>query len=199
MRKNLLFTAAILAAGPAVAGNVAVVPVGPVVTVPAPVVGDWTGPYVGLQLGSGSADMWTGNTLTPLSGGVYGIHAGYNFDLGKIVLGAEIDYNDASISGNFDGAAEITSIAHLKARVGVDLGKVLVYGVGGVAYVDMELFGGTSKFSDNGAFYGIGVEYLISDKWSAGVEYLHHNFEPFDGSFFDLEIDTIQARASYHF
>lgn len=198
--KFLLATSLVaLSTSAAIAGAPVFVPA-PLPPIPAPIVQAWTGPYVGVQAGMGNADLSFSQDFTgELSGPIYGIHAGYNFDLGSIILSAEVDYNLADISGNFDGEATVTSVAHLKARVGYDLGSAMVYGVGGMAYIDLELpFVG--ELSDSGAFYGVGAEYLFNPDWSAGVEYLVHSaIESFGGSSTTLELQTIQARVSYHF
>ena len=199
--KKLLLTAAVICTGSsAMAGALEFVPA-PLPPMPAPVLQAWTGPYVGAQAGVGNADLITNGTpAVSLSGPVYGLHAGYLHDFGTLVIGAEVDYNLADISGEFDGEAVITDLAHLKARVGADLGQVLLYGTGGYAYTTIELFNGSSVYEGQGLFYGVGAEYLINANWSAGAEYLVHQFEDVGGAgFLDIDLTTIQARASYHF
>lgn len=207
MKLLLATSVAALSASVALAGGPVFVPA-PLPPIPAPIVEAWSGPYVGVQAGLGNGTLALGpagpDQVALESGPVYGLHAGYNFDLGSIVLGAEIDYNLADIvSEEIDGVVTVTALAHLKARVGYDLGSALVYGVGGMAYMETEWPGGFSgDLSDTGVFYGVGAEYMISSNWSAGVEYLYHDFEDFGSVGFteyNVELHTIQARASYHF
>lgn len=200
MKKLFLITAAALCAGPALAGSVVFVPE-PEPLIIVPVVQEWTGPYAGVQLGYGSGELGSGQLSNPasLEGMLYGAHLGYNYDLGNIVLGAEIDYNFSDVMGSFDGDANVPVLAHIKARVGYDAGQTLIYGVAGLAYAEMDLFGGSSAYTDTGFFGGIGVEHKISTNWTAGLEYLYHSFDDFGGSSFDIELQTIHARASFHF
>lgn len=196
--KLLLTTSVVaLSASMALAGGPVFVPP-PLPPIPEPIVQAWTGPYVGVQAGLGNAELrFSADFTGDLSGPIYGVHAGYNFDLGSIVLSAEVDYNLADITGDFDGEAAITSVAHLKARVGYDLGSVMVYGVGGLAYIELDSPVGGER--DSGAFYGAGAEYMFSSNWSAGVEYLYHQIDEFDNTPINLELQTVQARVSYHF
>lgn len=199
MKNLFLITAAALAAGPALAGSVVYVPE-PIAAIVAPVEA-WTGPYAGIQLGYGFGDLSSGQVAGPISleGMVYGVHVGYNFDMGDVVLGAELDYNLSDVTGSFDGPVNVPVLAHAKARLGYDMGQTLAYGVAGLAYAEMDMFGGGSEYTDTGFFGGVGMEHKISANWTAGLEYLYHNFEDFGGSGLDLELQTIQARASFHF
>ncbi len=199
MKKLLLATAAALAVSPALAGNIVFVPE-PDVAVIAPVE-EWTGPYAGIQLGYGFGDLSSGQAAAPidLEGMLYGAHVGYNFDMGNVVLGAELDYNLSDVTGSFDGEVNVPVLAHAKARIGFDAGNTLIYGVAGLAYAEMDMFDGSSEYTDSGFFGGLGIDHKISANWTAGAEYLFHSFSDFGGSGLDLELQTIQARASLHF
>lgn len=206
MNKLLTLTAAMMAGSAAFAGTPIFVPepLPPIVQEP---IQDWSGLYVGVQAGYGTGTIVVPSNVTAFQtadgdGFLYGVHLGYNFDLGNFVLGAEIDYNLASITfeeGFFGGTEtpEITDLAHLKARVGYDLGSALVYGVGGIAAAT--IVGVAGADTDTGYFAGLGAEYRIGSDWSVGAEYLFHQFEEFDDTIFDLDLQTIQARVSYHF
>ena len=67
---------------------------------------DWTGYYVGAQLGFGEG-RGGGPDLDSLIGG----YAGYRWDLGKTVLGTELDVTLADSAMN--GVAEVDSIARI--------------------------------------------------------------------------------------
>ena len=102
----------------------------PVAVEPAPVIAatpvtfgtDWTGGYVGAQLGYADigGDDIDGTSLSG-DGGLLGLHGGYMYDFGQFVLGGEIDWDsadfDVPLSTTFDadGAGAIESIARLKS------------------------------------------------------------------------------------
>jgi opacity protein-like surface antigen len=174
-----------------------VVPADPVVVPPAPPPGlDWTGPYAGVQLGWGWASIVeSGDPDIDGDGFVAGVHAGYNQDLGRFVLGVEIDYNLADITfENDDPDAAITSLAHLKLRGGFDAGRTLFFASAGIARAEAE--GGASG---SGPAFGLGVEHRFSDRLSAGAEFLVHQFDDFYSGGIDLELQTLQARVSFNF
>jgi len=123
---------------------------------------------------------------------LYGVHGGYNQDFGRFVLGGELDYDfsDISLSG---GAGDIDNISRAKVKAGYDLGSTLLYATAGIARADTDL--GT----DNGEFYGVGVNYQFSPAWTLGGEILAHQFEDFNATGTDIDVDTISLRASYNF
>lgn len=184
---------AALMALPVYAGNLTPAPAETPVYAPAPVPvslgGDWTGAYVGAQLGYG--DVTSDNGISG-DDAIGGIHAGYNYDLGTVVLGGEIDYDATNIDLS-GGAGKLDSVARLKLKVGYDLGRTLIYATGGAARAD------TGLGSDNGYFGGIGVAYKYSDSVSFGGELLGHRFDNFKGTGTDLKATTAALRVSYHF
>ncbi|UOA27520.1 outer membrane beta-barrel protein [Pseudosulfitobacter sp. DSM 107133] len=150
--------------------------------------GDWTGFYAGGQLGYADID---GTGAADGNGGTYGVHGGYNYDFGRYVLGGEVDYDKLDI--DLGGAATADSVARLKLKAGYDLGNTLVYATAGGARAD------TSLGSDNGGFYGLGVAYKVSDKFTMGGEVLKHNFDDINGSGVDADATTFTLRGSYNF
>lgn len=232
---NRLSIAAVslLAAGPALAGGFAqpieVPPVAApvVVATPAPSA-DWSGPYVGGQLGFGrlSTDVsieLEGEELDEEfiegDGALYGVHAGYMFDLGRLVVGAEADWDMTSIgldpAGEIEGESigEIESVARAKLRLGFDAGRVLPYLTAGVARAtfDFEDPMAEELIEDTGTgnFFGLGASFMVSDRFMVGVEALRHNFDgvpeltdagealvPFE---FDSVVDTVTLRGSFRF
>ncbi len=198
MKRTFKFaSAAILAstafAGTAFAGSLAEPMVEPVMTMPAPVVnmgGDWTGFYTGLQLGFADAD---GPGALDGDNGTYGFHAGYDYDFGRFVLGGELDYDETDIDLN-NGAATVDSVARAKLKAGYDLGQTLIYATGGYARAD------TSLGDEDGAFYGIGATYRITDRYSVGAELLEHRFNDVGGvAGSDLDATTFTVRGSLRF
>ena len=203
-RTMKLASAAVLAstafAGAAFAGSLSEPVIEPVMTAPVPAPnlgGDWTGFYTGLQLGY--ADAETDGGVADLDGdnGSYGFHAGYNYDFGRFVLGGELDYDKTDI--DLDNAAGTTigtvdSVARAKIKGGYDLGNTLVYATGGYARAD------TSMGDEDGSFYGIGMDYKITEQYSVGAELLEHKFDDVGGvSGADADVTTFNVRGSYRF
>ncbi len=151
---------------------------------------DWTGGYVGLQLGYADADGDGG-----LSGddSTFGLHAGYDWDFGNYVLGAEFDYDNTDIDLNA-GAAEIDDVFRLKFRGGYDLGDTLIYATAGAARAD------TSVGNETGPFVGVGIAYRINDSYTVGAELLEHRFDDVGGTAgADVDVTTFNLRASFRF
>ncbi|OWU71304.1 hypothetical protein ATO2_03385 [Roseovarius sp. 22II1-1F6A] len=180
-------------ATPVLAGNLQPVVVEPAPAAPAiiaPVTGDWTGGYVGGQLGYGdlnSDDFDDEDT----DGGIYGLQAGYDYDFGQFVLGGELAVDGTSIET--DSGAEIDSITRLGARAGADLGQTLVYGALGAAQASTD-FG-----TDTGYYFGGGVEYMVTDSVSVGGEVLSHRFDDFDDTGADFDATTAAAKVNFRF
>ncbi|MDQ7775140.1 MAG: outer membrane beta-barrel protein [Paracoccus aminovorans] len=163
-------------------------PVAVVETAPAEV--DWTGFYAGLQGGQGNADVSFGSASADLGDfDAWGLHGGYQRDMGQYVLGGELDYN--RLTGDGDGHADLW---RLRGRVGADLGKFQPYVTLGVArYSDDEL-------SETGFSYGIGAEYLLTPRFSMGAEYSRNSFSDVaDRDGLDLDADAVQLRGSFRF
>ena len=164
-----------------------------VVITPTRADGDWGGFYAGAQLGYGN--ITSGGAGLDGNDAIGGVHAGYRYDLGRAVLGGELDYNAASI--DLGTGSSLDSVARLKLMAGADLGRTLIYVTAGAAYADATL-GGASA-SGNGYFAGVGVDYQVSDKWTLGGEVLGHRFDDFDNTGVDLEATTVQAKVAYRF
>ena len=189
--------ATVALAAPAFAGGpTAVAPEPTVAPPPAPIAAstDWSGFYVGGQLGF--ADIDSNGAGLDGDGLIGGIHGGYRFDFGRFVAGAEIDYDTADVELG-DGLGTLDSVTRLKLMAGAELGQSLVYGTAGVAYADATVGGG--GLSDNGYFFGAGVDVALDDRWSVGGEVLQHNFDDFDGTTVDLDVTTVKARVSFRF
>lgn len=203
--RNLLSTAAVFTAmvtttAPAFAGNLneAVVEPAPAVAVAAPVRtgGDWTGFYAGGQFGY--LDV-TGKSLATGTDGddyTYGVHAGYNYDFGLWVIGAELDYDWTSTDLVAAGVTvgSLDSVWRAKLRGGYDFGNTLLYATVGYAELDSSL-GGAS-----GDFWGLGLSYKLTDQFILSGEYLMHSFDDIgNAAGVDADADTFTIRASYQF
>ena len=198
MKNIVIFAISGLMAAPAFAGGPVIVQDEPMIEAPAPMAvasnGNWGGLYAGAQLGY--ADVGSNGAGLDGTGVIGGVHAGYRYDLGMAVVGAEVDYDAASVElGEFGDTLD--SVARLKLMAGADLGSALVYGTFGAAYANATV--ADVKLNGNGYFGGVGVAYAVSDSWTVGGEVLLHRFDDFDGSGVDLEATTATVRASLRF
>ncbi len=233
MRRHLLLaTAASLVAGGAFAADLPIVEPAPIYEA-APLITNWTGVYVGLQ--GGYAGNWFsdgGNNDIDTDGFVGGGHVGYLHQFqGGFVLGVE---GDVEYSG-IDGANSATAVvgrnvirarvsqdfdvnASARLRAGYAFGNILAYATGGYAYAHADTAAGFSVNNVtvdrvsrseglNGYTVGGGVEALLAEKISLGVEYRYTDLENSRvqgrGVIPDFKVDNdfhaIRARVSYHF
>lgn len=156
---------------------------------------DWTGAYVGAQLGY--ADIDSNGADLDGNGYLGGIHGGYRWDMGQYVVGAELDYDSADIDlGGLDDAT-LDDVSRLKLLGGAKFGRSLFYGTVGAAHASATVAG--DDLSDTGYFVGAGMDYAINDSWSVGGELLQHQFDDFDDSGVDLDATTIKAKVALRF
>ena len=145
---------------------------------------NWTGLYAGAQVGiSNLSALGVGDTDT-----TYGLHVGYNHDMGSFVLGGELDYSTAEYSvGGVSGDIDTT---RLKLKGGYDAGRALVYGVVGFASLD------DRTSSESGYTIGLGVSFKATENIIVGAEILRDSVEILGQ---DLDADSFTLRASYKF
>lgn len=151
---------------------------------------DWTGGYIGAQIGYG--DVGTSSAGVEGDGVIGGIIAGYDFDFGNWVAGVGLDYDFTDI--DLGGAAAVENVLRVKARGGVKLGSGLAYLTAGYANASTDKLG-----SDGGWLAGVGYEHKLNDRFSLGAEILYHEFSDFNGSGIDVDATTVQVRAAYRF
>lgn len=181
----------------------------PAVLEPSPVF-SWTGFYIGVQGGGEFAHesgLWgdaAQKGLSPYanspSGGLIGGHVGYNWQIGKVVLGVEGDanaalgvsgatstvYNSLGLNGNPVGTtlypirAQQFSNEDIRLRLGYAIDRALLYAAGGVAFGDVK----TTYYSPApstpylsvstqrvGWTLGGGLDYAFTDSIVGRVEY----------------------------
>jgi len=186
-------TAPAFAGGPiAVAEEPAVVPAAEPYVAPGV---DWSGAYVGGQLGYGDVDS-NGAGLDG-HGWLGGVHAGYRWDMGNWVAGTELSWDKTSIDLGATAGDQLDSIAALKLMAGREIGNSLVYGTLGAAHANASI--GGADLSDSGLVYGLGFDYAVNDRWSVGGEVLQHNFDNFDATGNDFDATTIKAKVGLRF
>ncbi len=134
---------------------------------------DWTGPYVGANVGyqRGSA---TNSGANP-SGVMGGLQGGYNSQLGRFVLGVETDLQ-ASAADDMFAAWRFKNpwFGTLRGRAGYAMDNVLLYATFGFAYGGGVIAtGGSSEANTHvGWAGGVGMEIGLTSDWSAKAEYL---------------------------
>ena len=155
---------------------------------------DWTGVYIGGNIGWGSASASynvagvTGSEH--LTGVLGGIQAGYNWETGPWVLGLEVDGQVADQQANSSAAAGGVAVSvtdkvpwflTARGRVGYAFAPMwMIYVTGGAVFADFRstvvistLGSGGWESSQAGWTAGAGLEGALDRNWSWRVEYLH--------------------------
>lgn len=192
--KKLLLTGAAFASLLAGAAHAADLPRRSVPVAPAPIaaipVFTWTGFYVGVNagygFGVGDDRLRIGDARVRFKddreGFVGGGQAGFNYQMGMVVLGLETDlqYADLGERGRFRadgrtfrGREADDYFGTVRGRLGLAFDRFLVYGTGGLAYGDVGPFGTDGI----GYTVGGGVEYAFTNNLTAKVEGLYVNLD----------------------
>lgn len=161
-------------------------PAGPVLAQSA----DWSGAYIGAELGY--ADIDSNAPGLDGDGGIAGIIAGYDWDLGDWVVGLGADYDFADIS--LGTTADLEEIWRIKFRGGYKIGQGLAYGTAGYANADTDTLG-----DEDGYFIGAGYEHRLAPNFSLGGEVLYHEFDNFNATPTDIDATTVQVRGTFRF
>ncbi|MBO0343814.1 porin family protein [Roseibium sp. CAU 1637] len=175
---------------------------------------DWTGAYVGGNVGWGWGNFENSGAADTEANGVQGgVHAGYNYMITpNFLAGVEADFqlSDLSDTGTLGGVTAETSSdwnASIRGRLGFTFDRFLVYGAGGLAVADQSLkVGGSSDDATAiGWTLGGGVEGAVTNNITARLEYVHQNFgsEDFNisGTQYQSELDDniVRFGMSYKF
>ena len=197
--------------------------------------GPYIGLYAGADRGieHWSFNNGAGPTVKPdLAGAMGGGQVGYNIQVGKTVFGIEGEYGVANARGGvscpnsnfFTCEAESNRLAMLTGRVGTTWGRALFYVKGGLAAGEVTAatklnppanpFGplpftpglSTSNWQI-GWTVGGGMEFALTDRWSAKGEYMHYDlgsdtFTTFvgdPGTRVETRGDTVRVGVNYHF
>jgi outer membrane immunogenic protein len=161
---------------------------------------NWQGFYFGGHGAYLSSDTsYAAGSTAPsqsFDGALLGLQAGYNWQLGNVVLGAEADVSfgnvkDALRDGNFLGySGKIDAMGTVRGRLGYSFGSVMPYLTVGYGWVrleqgstcpdaapagkckDLGKFDVASTETHQGFVYGGGVEWAIARQWSLKAEVL---------------------------
>ncbi len=163
-----------LFAGTAWAADIPSYPTPPPITQQAPTapVTDWSGAYIGGLGGYG----WGSGTVEN-KGWIGGGYLGANIQHGEHwVFGVEGDVTATGKNGASGGTTvENPWDATVRGRVGYAMGRVMLYGTGGVAAGRVEATTGGTTEADTkyGWTAGAGVEALLNDHVTGRLEYRH--------------------------
>lgn len=179
---------------------------------------DWTGPYVGGQLGWGWGTFTTRSTPTGkfennASGVLGGLYTGYNFMLTpNILTGIEgtFDFTNLEDSSTVGGVNVKTGSdwnSTIRGRLGYAFDTFLIYGTGGLALADLDVNANGAKDSTTafGWTLGAGVETALSKHVTMRLDYAYENFgkESFNlgGTTYktDLDNNVVRAGVAYKF
>ena len=140
------------------------------------------------------------------SGLAGGVQAGYNWQSGQFVFGAE---TDIQITGADDTFAPYKFsnpwFGTLRGRAGVALNNILFYGTVGLAYGELkgEIGGLDETKTHVGWAGGLGMEVGFTPNWSAKVEYLYMDLGnraySITGADNGFETNMLRFGVNYHF
>jgi outer membrane immunogenic protein len=172
---------------------------------------NWTGFYGGFNVGYGfGRSTWDFPAVSPEPKGMlYGLTAGYNWQVGSFVYGLEGDYAWSQMKGSVDCGVGVTcetkntQFATIRGRLGYAFDRWLPYVTAGGAYGDIKATISspagvvvTSSKSQFGWTVGAGVEYAFLGNWSAKLEYLYADLGKFDTGFTAPVIDNVSFTTS---
>ena len=156
-----------------------------------PVSYNWTGFYIGGQVGGGWASSTTtdvdGTTAFPpgfvhsaisYSGFLGGGYAGFNYQINQFVIGIDGDYSWADLTGSASEASPLIStttsyndkinwIATLTGRLGYAMNNWMIFVKGGGAWAGFS--GTTNTVTSGGAAYSSGTNSATRDGWTIGT------------------------------
>ncbi|QPM90755.1 outer membrane protein [Pseudooceanicola algae] len=141
----------------------------------------WNGFYLGGNLG------W----VLDADGGIgKSLHLGYNMQIDRLVVGAELEQSRTDIGTSRGHISEVTRV---KMRAGYAEGRSYYYGLAGVAEVQ-GFFGKVDA-----TVLGVGMDYDIGRDISIGAEFLHHIINDFNDAGDNLGVNTLTLRATLNF
>ena len=184
---------------------------------------DWQGSYAGIAFARPSGDnFWVvpsqgPSTTDDFSGNVTSITGGHDWQRGNLVYGLGLTYGSGDITANPQTnlwtcdacSTTISKMASLRGRIGLAMGKTLIYATGGIALADAEgIIESTTLVGNdtlNGTVFGLGVEHRVGGNLSVSVEYLKTDLGRFDlaelcnvdSCYTDVEFDQMQVGLNY--
>lgn len=203
MKKLLLATVAVVfGTSVAMAGTLVEPPI-VTVTPPAPVAYDWSGFYGGVLGGMQSGEI----SLPPafaFDATNYGGFAGYQFQTGNFVVGAEVDAQMGSADSILlpPGGADVDYLVDARLRVGYAFDHVMVYAAGGYTTLGFNIPTTPVTGTANGWNAGLGAEIAVTDSIFLGGEYIYRDLSGTanPGAIpFDYNSHGFQVRVGFRF
>jgi outer membrane immunogenic protein len=153
----------------------------------------WGGAYLGLNGGGGlGSTQWTQNFISTsvfnTDGFLVGGTIGFNYPVSAVLFGVEGDLDWSNLNGSVgscavNGGGAVAAcetknnvIGTVRGRMGYAFERTLIYATGGAAFGEVQTglnppatFDSTTKV---GWAAGAGLEFALTDAWSAKAEYL---------------------------
>ncbi len=168
---------------------------------------DWSGNYVGAQIGASSSKI--PGPFTNRTGVLGGLVAGKNVQSGNFVFGGEVEANFAEAEHRIGrgGSLQQSWNSNAKVKAGYAFDKTLVYGTLGYGVTRFKAKDNTTSAPgwEGGALVGAGVEQALSGPVSLKAEY---DFQRFGDAKSEvngvsqrnnLKNHAIKAGVNYHF
>lgn len=195
----------------------------------APVGFNWTGGYIGGQVGYGWGDVYQTSDPAPgdyahpdPDGWLGGVYAGYNYQFANnVVLGADADFAWTGADGSdlfynsgvpapdqYRSTFDVEWSGAVRARLGYAVDRWLPFAAAGVAFSKAEW-----NATDNGVPYrsfddtyvgwtiGVGTEYAFTDNLIGRIEYRYSDFgsAAFENVDVDFKSSDVRLGVAYKF
>jgi outer membrane immunogenic protein len=199
MLKKLLLASTLLVAG-SVTSLAADLPARGAAKAPVPAISmtDWSGMYVGGQLGisqgeikPSAAILADGGSIRD-NGAIGGLYVGNNWNFNSLVVGLELDGNLSGVSKTVTELAGTQLLGSVRGRTPYEIGLVgklgftadraLFYVLGGASVTNYSVRYETLLLTDTlsdtlvGWTVGAGVAYKVSSNWSGRIEYRYSDY-----------------------
>lgn len=168
----------------------------------------WTGFYIGGHVGYGWSRFSADGDARTADGFLGGAQAGFNYQMGQIVLGIEGEYSWSNVKledSLFAGTLTLKNdyFASAAGRVGYAFDRLLLFGKVGAAWTHDKWdandgFGGTATATSNrtGWLFGAGLEYAVWENVSVKVEYNYLMFPSVTPTFATTGGLTVEGSSS---
>jgi outer membrane immunogenic protein len=155
--------------------------------------------YAGASMSANSGFLGDNSTSPDYdvnSGMSGGLFAGHNWVLGNnLVVGLEFA---ASIGEISSPDYTMDQVWDVKARAGYSFGKSMVYGFAGMTQSNLSDISGDVDYNSSGVNFGLGIEYMVTDKISIGAELMRRDLHS-AGYYENAKIDSASFRATLRF
>lgn len=178
----------------------------------------WSGFYIGAGLGYGSGNVGVDGTSgffnMDQSGALGSLFAGYNWQMGGMVTGLEVDVGTGNVGGSHNNLGslvqlDLNAIGSVRGRIGFLMTpQALIYATGGLAWANYDFKAtAANTVSDTLVGYqiGAGLEYMIAPQWTMRLEYNYTDLGSAridQGSVinkYEPELHTVRAGVAYKF